>query len=211
MESVISSRMLGIELTNGNDGRGSKWFKTAAVRKKLEKQFLAMGLASEPFQHPVRIRITRILGKKQRLWDADSIGRGNSKELIDALTAIGWFVDDSPKWITHCDFRQDSSQREHGPDVCFEVLHVKTPSQELESDLETPDPVDSEAERLRAAKKLKRKRAHYRLAGIAVEPTEEELQEMRQRNADSQRRMTARMQEDASNRCPWACTPAQGD
>ena len=55
------------------------------------------------------------------LWDADSVLRGNAKELIDSLTALGWFHDDSPKWIVAVDGRQDASRREIGPMVEVEV------------------------------------------------------------------------------------------
>ena len=61
--------------------------------------------------------ITRILGKGQRLWDSSSIGRGNWKEIEDALVAIGWFHDDGPKWITETRFFQDAGQRQNGPAV----------------------------------------------------------------------------------------------
>jgi hypothetical protein len=50
------------------------------------------------------------------------VGRGNVKELIDSLVELGWFVDDGPKWITHCDYRQDASQRINGPSVMIEVF-----------------------------------------------------------------------------------------
>lgn len=115
----ILCKVFRIELTNGNDGRGSKWFRTAAVRQKI-----ARVLSNErrtPFEHPVEIRITRILGAGQRLWDADSVGRGNAKELIDSLVELGWFTDDGPRWITHCDYRQDAKSRASGPAVMIEV------------------------------------------------------------------------------------------
>jgi hypothetical protein len=118
--NLLLSRLLPIELTNGNDGRGSKWFKSSKIRKQI-----AIVLFTEkrkPFDYPVAIRITRILGRKQQLWDSDSVGRGNAKELIDSLVELGWFHDDGPKWITHCDYRQDSSQRENGPSVLVEVF-----------------------------------------------------------------------------------------
>lgn len=115
----ILCKVFRIQLTNGNDGRGSKWFRAAAVRQEIARM-----LSNErrtPFEHPVEIRITRILGAGQRLWDADSVGRGNAKELIDSLVELGWFADDGPKWITHCDYRQDAKSRASGPAVMIEV------------------------------------------------------------------------------------------
>lgn len=113
---------LPIELTNGNDGRGNKWFSSAKVRKKIEQQLRALSLERTPFDVPVRVCVTRILGKGQRLWDSSSIGRGNWKEIEDALVAVGWFVDDGPKWIIETRFFQDDLQRENGPAIRVQVM-----------------------------------------------------------------------------------------
>lgn len=111
-----------IELTNGNDGRGSKWFKTAKARKEIEVVLRSLGYVPDsPFDHPVKLHLTRVLGSGQRFWDADSILRGNSKELIDAMVAVGFFVDDGPKWITHVSASQDASQRDNGPSVIVSI------------------------------------------------------------------------------------------
>lgn len=109
--------LLPIELTNGNDGRGHKWFRTAKVRQDIEIQIRQLGLVRDPFEFPVKLEITRILGKGQRLWDMDSILRGNSKELIDALCNCGWFWDDSPRWITKVTAHQDATRRDIGPAI----------------------------------------------------------------------------------------------
>lgn len=115
---------LPFELTNGNTGRGHQWFRSAKLRKQFEAGIRAMGLARKPYDVPCNVTVTRVLGKGQRLWDSSSIGRGNYKELEDALVACGWFVDDSPKHITRTLFRQDESRREEGP---FTEIQV-TPS-----------------------------------------------------------------------------------
>jgi len=122
---------LPIELTNGNDGRGGRWYKSANVRKKLEVIIRELGHVREPFAAKVRIVITRVLGKGQRLWDPDSIGRGNAKELVDALVACGWFHDDSPKYVSTCDYRQDESLRADGPYVVVEVQPVLSEQQSI--------------------------------------------------------------------------------
>ena len=114
------------ELNNGNDGRGSKWFSSAKLRTEFEAKLRALGLI---FDEPLvcgraDLTITRILGTGQRLWDADSIGRGSAKELIDACKSCGWWVDDGPKYIRHVDYRQDETQREHGPAVLIEITEV---------------------------------------------------------------------------------------
>lgn len=112
---------LPIELTNGNDGRGGKWFSSAKVRKKIESVLRQMNLERTPFEFPVTIHLTRILGKNQRFWDADSKLRGNSKELIDALVAVGWFHNDGPSYVVEVTASQDASQRANGPATVVEI------------------------------------------------------------------------------------------
>ena len=106
---------LPIELTNGNDGRGTKWFNSAKLRKEMEQTIRLMIIKREPYEYPVNIRITRVLGKNQRLWDADSILRGNAKELIDSIVSVGWLHDDGPKWVVEVTADQDATQRDNGP------------------------------------------------------------------------------------------------
>jgi hypothetical protein len=104
-------------LTNGNDGRGSKWFRSAAVRDRIEGQLRLLGLVRSPWPYRVRCRVVRVLGKGERLWDDSSVLRGNWKEIEDALVACGWFNDDGPKWISAVDGRQDDTRRHEGPKI----------------------------------------------------------------------------------------------
>ena len=112
---------LPFELTNGNDGRGSKWFSSAKLRTKFEKQLRQLGMVREPFTFPVIVTVTRILGPKQSLWDSSSIGRGNWKEIEDALVACGWFHDDGPKFITRTNYEQDAARRCEGPSIEIKI------------------------------------------------------------------------------------------
>ena len=124
MHNPILTQLLPFELTNNNQGRGRAWYSSANVRKKIERELRLLGLEREPFEFPVVVRVTRILGKGQRLWDSDSILRGNSKELIDSLVVCGWFHNDSPKWIVETQAGQDASQRANGPAVLIEVFRA---------------------------------------------------------------------------------------
>jgi hypothetical protein len=120
---------LDIELTNGNEGRSKHWFKSAKIRDQFERLLRAKKLTPErPFPFPVVLRITRLLGKGQRLWDFDSCGRGNSKELIDSMVACGWFTDDSPKWVAGCVFDQRKDGRVT-PAVLVEVFRATNESE----------------------------------------------------------------------------------
>ncbi len=122
MSKLLLQATLPIELTNGNDGRGSKWFSSARLRDQYETQLRGLGYSREPFEHAVVVYVTRILGKNQRLWDTSSIGRGNWKEIEDSLVALGWWYDDSPQWICETRYFQDASQRSEGPKVQVEIL-----------------------------------------------------------------------------------------
>jgi hypothetical protein len=113
---LIAEIDLPIELINRNDGRGHHFGRTASERKKIEKILRASGhLRAAPMPCAVDLKIIRVLGKGQRVWDADSVLRGNSKELIDSLVALNWFVDDSPKYIKRCVGLQTDSERKIGP------------------------------------------------------------------------------------------------
>ena len=110
MESII----LPIKPTNGNDGRGRKWYRSSDVRKKIEK--ILSYTRRKPFTAPVRVTLVRILGPRESYWDPSSVLRGNSKELLDALVKLGWFRDDSMKWIVQPVIGvQDNSRRDVGP------------------------------------------------------------------------------------------------
>ena len=119
---MLMDTILPIELTNGNDGRGSKWFSSAKVRNQVEALLRVEGFERQPWPHPVTVHVTRILGPNQRKWDSSSIGRGNWKEIEDALVVLGWFVDDSPQWITETRFFQDSEHRQDGPCIRVQVF-----------------------------------------------------------------------------------------
>jgi hypothetical protein len=112
---------LPFELTNGNDGRGSKWFSSAKLRKKFESDLRRLDLVRTPFERPVIVTVTRILGPRQSLWDSSSIGRGNWKEIEDAMVACGWFHDDGPKYIKQTLFLQDASRRHEGLSIKVEI------------------------------------------------------------------------------------------
>ena len=116
---------LPIELTNGNDGRGSKWFKSSKIRNRVEALLRDLGHVRQPFEFQVDVHVTRVLGPNQRLWDSSSIGRGNYKEIEDALVVIGWFVDDGPKHIRRTTFAQDSDNRPCGPSIVIEIYRTE--------------------------------------------------------------------------------------
>ena len=122
MDDPIYVATIPFDLSNNNDGQGRAWYRTAAVKKAITDQLARQGMHREPFEFPVRVVLTRILGPKQKLWDADSVLRGSSKQLFDGLVDAGWFVDDGPNYITKVDGRQDKTKRSEGPAVLIEIF-----------------------------------------------------------------------------------------
>ncbi|MES2788151.1 MAG: hypothetical protein V4719_00920 [Planctomycetota bacterium] len=122
--SLIFSQELPFELTNGNDGRNKRWFNPAKIRNQFEADLKRLRLTRTPFAFPVHVRVTRLLGENQKLWDESSVGRGNYKELEDALVVCGWFVDDNPKWIREVRWRQISQTvtKRKTPGILIEVF-----------------------------------------------------------------------------------------
>lgn len=122
-QTPLLSVALPFDLNNGNDGRGTRWFSSAKLRKKYEETIRTLGHIRKPFNRRVRLVVTRVLGKGQRKFDPMSLGRGNWKEIEDALVACGWFHDDSWRWIDQASgFRQDDTRRDKGPYVIVEVF-----------------------------------------------------------------------------------------
>ena len=121
---LLHSAVLPIELTNGNEGRSKKWFNSANQRNQYFLTLQLLGFGRKPFAERVDVLVTRIYGAGQKPWDASSIGRGNWKEIEDSLVQLGWWHDDSSKWIRHCDFRQRADRGEK-PSVLVEVFQIE--------------------------------------------------------------------------------------
>ena len=90
---------LPIELTNNNAGRTTHFGRSASQRIKYERIIRASYPKQKPFDVQVDIVVIRVLGKRQRLWDASSILRGNWKEIEDALVACRFIEDDGPDYV----------------------------------------------------------------------------------------------------------------
>lgn len=118
----LSYAVLPVEIKNKNNGQGHHWGKSASDKKRFQRELKAF--TREPLTFRVDVVVTRIIGKGQRLYDPDSIGRGNAKQIIDTLTELGWWVDDSAKYLRHVDYRQDDSKRAEGPCTLIEIFKV---------------------------------------------------------------------------------------
>lgn len=125
--TLLHAARLPVVLTNGNDGRNKRWFSSAKLRTQIEFMLRLNGhVRKEPFNEPIVLRITRVLARAQKLWDSDSLGRGNAKELVDSLVACKWFRDDSAAYITETRFVQFIPKlREKIGGTIVEVLRVE--------------------------------------------------------------------------------------
>ena len=124
---LLLREMLELKLTNGNDGRGKSFWGSANFRKSAEQYLRAFHKKRKPFEVPVVVHVTRLFSGRERLWDSSSIGRGNWKEIEDALVAVGWFHDDCHKWIKRTVF----DQRKHNEScVLVEVFDFSGVSDE---------------------------------------------------------------------------------
>lgn len=115
----LDTLVLPIELTNGNDGQGRQWYRSAKRRDDYQELLSYVIGKRQPYDSRVDVVVCRVLGKRQSQWDPSSILRGNYKQIEDALVALGLFVDDSAKWLRYVIGEQDDSRRDQGP--CTEV------------------------------------------------------------------------------------------
>jgi hypothetical protein len=139
--TLVAEVEIPMKLKNNNQGQGRHWsgshkerrMATEAVANATVKYFpsttseftvgLSEWLTERHFDCDQKIGLVvwRILGKRERLWDADSVLRGNYKQIQDALIEAGLAEDDSPKYIEWVLGRQDDTIRDLGSKVLVEV------------------------------------------------------------------------------------------
>jgi len=128
--------ILDRKLANNNQGQSRHWSSShkerqawaTAVRDGWIKDWQGVEWHPEDFwecgpdpDKRIGLVVTRHLGKRERLWDSDSVLRGNAKQCIDALISAGLATDDSPLFIDWTIGMQDDSNREAGPFTTVEV------------------------------------------------------------------------------------------
>jgi hypothetical protein len=122
------------ELNNGNQGRSKHWSSAhrerQSWRKALDTAIVIPANGAElafydhvesPPSHKQGLVVRRVLGTRQRYWDADSVLRGSAKELIDSLVESGVAYDDNIQHITWVLGDQDADRRTIGPFTEVEV------------------------------------------------------------------------------------------
>lgn len=117
-KKVLTIGPLSIELKNSNDGRGHSFYRTNATRNNIARDLsILISRPDDTYEGPLNLVLTRILGKRQQLWDPDSVLRGTAKELIDSIVEMGFLLDDGPRQLGIVLGLQDASQREIGPAI----------------------------------------------------------------------------------------------
>ena len=144
-ETRILTISIEADLKNQNTGQRRHW-STAHREKKIMTTALQQGrilypgdgnlrfsvfskeIMPHPFDCIVDLTITRILGKGQRLFDPDSIIRGNCKQCIDAVVDANLLVDDSSKHVGRVLGMQVANQRDRGPAI--EITFWESPDEQ---------------------------------------------------------------------------------
>lgn len=117
--------VLPVELDNGNSGRSKHWAAAHRSRRAIGATVSLFSPRNTLVRTPVRIHVTRVLGKGQRLMDADSLLRGNFKEILDSIVATGLIPDDGPKFVQEVTASQDATRRAEGPMTVVVIESVR--------------------------------------------------------------------------------------
>lgn len=145
---MIGGKLIGtidvpMKLKNNNQGQGRHWSGSHRERRIASEAVANAGFWYHLADHTkVGLRLSewllephtsygllgmvvwRVLGPRERLWDADSVLRGNYKQIQDALIEAGLAEDDSPKYIEWVLGRQDKERRGEGPCVEIELYDL---------------------------------------------------------------------------------------
>ena len=120
--SEVQTLVLPIQLLSKN--KRDKLHYQAKNRLRQEYQAIIQTKYSRRGEPTPQVRqratITRILGPRERRFDQQNVGAGSAIELVDALTAAGYWVDDSEKWL-ETRFEQGMSKKFKGPAVTVEI------------------------------------------------------------------------------------------
>ena len=140
---IIGTIDLPMKLKNNNQGQGHHWSGSHRERRAASEAVASAGFwyhladhtkvglrllewLSEPHTSYGKLGLVvwRVLGSRERLWDADSVLRGNYKQIQDALIEAGLAEDDSPKYIEWVLGRQDKERRGEGSSVEIELYDL---------------------------------------------------------------------------------------
>ncbi len=105
-------------LKNGRDKL--HWRERNDLKKSYKEILMLKYKAQTPPQVRQKAVVTRIKGPRERDFDLQNIGAGSAVELLNAMTAVGYWLNDSPKWL-ETEFRQAFHPTLKGPAVLVEI------------------------------------------------------------------------------------------
>jgi hypothetical protein len=86
-----------------NKLKGRHWGARHNGKTAWQRELTARGARRlappTPPDHRQVATITRLLGPGERPFDFENLAGGNAKSLVDALTDLGFWRDDSPAWL----------------------------------------------------------------------------------------------------------------
>lgn len=127
MNEPILDFTIDFELTNGN-GAGKRKNRRQNTKQEacIEIKRVLGRVPPKIRGYRVVLRIDRILGPRQVLWDSGNILAGNAKQLIDALVSVGIISDDSNKYLAEPVLSgQIHDNRELGPGTRIRIWREK--------------------------------------------------------------------------------------
>ena len=113
--------VLPIQLLSKNDRDRLHYRRRSALRLSYQSIVeLTHPRKHETPREPQRVTVTRLMGAHERPFDLQNVGAGSAVELIDALKQLGWFRDDSARWLEPR-FLQRPNDRDPGPACLVEI------------------------------------------------------------------------------------------
>lgn len=94
---------LPVPLVSLNELKGRHWGVRARGRREWAEALMVararrLAPASPPEYRQV-VEVTRLMRAGERKFDEENLSGGNAKGLIDCLTRLGFWRDDSPTWL----------------------------------------------------------------------------------------------------------------
>lgn len=132
----VATIKVSAKLKNANNGQSKHWSGSHKERKLFQEVLASAEVVTkdgvEPLSGWLKSRhwdagdkaglvVWRVLGKRERLWDSDSVLRGNYKQLQDSLVEVGVFEDDNPDYIEWVLGLQDKERRHEGSGIEIDI------------------------------------------------------------------------------------------
>jgi hypothetical protein len=121
-EGLVITFELPLRLTSVNTymGEHQRHKRTSEKKSIMVLLILLAPKGVKPPDHKQTVTLTRVLGRNEKLMDRANLYGGNSKQLIDCMTELGFWHDDSDKWLD-LKIIQDTEHRDDGNKVIVTV------------------------------------------------------------------------------------------